>query len=68
MAIEEYRRAVELQPGYVTAWCAAGGADPQSCLAAPLLLPCRSPDCASVPSLSHRNNMGDALEKERKWK
>ncbi|KXZ52747.1 hypothetical protein GPECTOR_8g139 [Gonium pectorale] len=34
MAIAEYRRAVALQPGYVTAW----------------------------------NNLGDALEKERKWK
>ncbi|GFR43926.1 hypothetical protein Agub_g5063 [Astrephomene gubernaculifera] len=34
MAIQEYRRAVELQPGYVTAW----------------------------------NNLGDALEKDRKWK
>lgn len=25
MAIEEYRLAVALQPGYVTAWCVAAG-------------------------------------------
>lgn len=34
LAVQEYRRAVELQPGYVTAW----------------------------------NNLGDALEGEKKWR
>jgi hypothetical protein len=69
MALGEYRRAVELQPGYVTAWYASASGSCACALRCPRAASAWLPPKHAAWDLGVcRNNMGDALEKERKWK